>query len=138
MRFLLDIHLFAARGCHLCSGNCNPANVEQQWCPVQADNTLASTGFSALAGICYLLLDIFTLKILSASAESLLRSWGNFLSPLYVNTIKTVSSYLHNFRVLCFYLPSSPFSWLWDWGQIHIEAVNIEFYSESSLLSSRS
>lgn len=136
--FLLDIHPFAARACHFCSENCSPANVDQQCCPVQTDNTMASTGFSAPAGICYFLLDIFTLKILSACAESLLKSWGNFLSPLYVNTIKTVSNYLHNFRVLWFYLPSSPFSWSWDWGRIHIKTIKTEFYSESSLLSSKS
>lgn len=112
--FLLDIHPFAAHCFHLCSGNGSPGNVEHQCCPVQAGNELTSTGFSDSAGIFYLLLDIFALNILSASTGCLLRSWGNFPFLLYINPIKTVSSYLHNFKeiVLCFYIPSSPFSWL--------------------------
>lgn len=75
----------------------------------------------ALPGACYLLLDTFALKILSASAGRLLRMWGNFLSLLYVNAIRTVSSYLHNFReiVLCFCLFSSPFNRLWGWARRH-------------------
>lgn len=51
-------------------------------------NNLASTGYSAPVEVCYLLLDTFARKIWSANAGSSLRSWVNFLSPLYINIIK--------------------------------------------------
>lgn len=68
-------------------------------------DTWAPGGHPAPSEVCYLFLTLFDMKILSPGAGDLLRSWGNFLSSIYVNIIRTVPTYMHDFReiVLCYH-----------------------------------
>lgn len=77
-----------------------PGNVGQHWLLL---DTLFLRGLLALVRH-------FCIEDLKCQCWNSVQKLGDFLSPLYVNIIRTVSSYLHNFReiVLCFYVLSSP------------------------------